>query len=1175
MNPKRLFIHKYLVTGLFYLTVFYAHAQCVSIDFTGPATVCRESNFRIENNTTNAGFEWDLCPYDLAAMPSAQKVMSTGLSSNLDLEIINDGDQYYGFSPDYSANKLFRFDFGNDIEATPSVTDLGNVDGMLSLPNSIVLVKESGTWLGILANAGDNKIVLLNFGNSLSNTPSATELLQKGGAGFTKLAVANGAGANALIIAEYGGSRVTAVSYSQGFLMPPDSNTPTVVAGSTPIDIQVIQDCGNWTALLLSFDNRKLYHLDFGSSFASAPSITEYPLTFSFDAYRLSLAKEGVNYYGLVTNVSGGLARLSFDDDLSNTPEIDPLGNFGFLSNSRSLFVKAYEGLWRGFMINFSDGDLYRLTFQGNCGVTPAYSTNATPGNIRFSFSGPQEISLKATSPDGRTSSMSQAIMVSDEIAPSISIQNVNSCVGALVDFALVTSGSINSQHWDFGDGNTSSAPDPSHIYNSVGSYTVIADVTFENACTNSHEITKTIFSAPQAAFSLPSASPICTNDELLFLNNSVTDPGSTPNWRWFVNGEEVSSQENLNHFFSDKGPHSVKLHVSIPGCEDEQTHAFGPLLEGPSVDFSTLQKCLGETNIFTNTTEGDAISYVWDFDDGNTSTDTNPENLFSSAGIYSVSLTATSSNGCNNNRTKQITIYSNPAVDFAVNPPPHVCSGSSTPFVNFTSNPIDGTITSWLWQFGDSGEENESTLQDPSHTFVNAGIYNVKLTATTAEGCFGIHEKAVEIFQSPSTSIERGPACVGVPSNFTALGNDIVYYYWEIGTLYYEQKDPVHTFNAPGNYQLRLIVQGSNDCETVVTQTISVPVPLVPDFSVTRNCVGHEAVFTDLTSGADPVTVHEWEFESSVNASGSPASYVFSETGSHSVKLTVTTGSGCSYSSTKVIDVLVPPVADFSIFPEEGGSPLEVQFTNSSTGATRYLWAFGNGSNSEEISPMFTYNDVGTFTTELTAANDVGCESSFSKSVNVLSPLPDVDVKSIHTIENADGTLGIVVTLHNKGNTYLKDLALDIDLSGKIMLREIVDAYIAPFSLYNVTLDYAVTQPSALTFLCANALLENDLAPEGNRMCTELKNEAVLFTPFPNPVRDELVLEWISPGDQMIEFLLIDSFGKTVLNTQKNAKPGLNQTTCNVTALRSGIYTLIYKSGSATSTQRILVVRD
>ncbi len=137
-------------------------------------------------------------------------------------------------------------------------------------------------------------------------------------------------------------------------------------------------------------------------------------------------------------------------------------------------------------------------------------------------------------------------------------------------------------------------------------------------------------------------------------------------------------------------------------------------------------------TVAFTDASTGSPTSWSWTFGDGGTSTAQNPSHAYTTAGTYSVTLTATNAYGSNGlTKTGYITVS-------APNTNPPVAAFSGTPLsgnapltVVFTDASTNGP-TSWSWDFGDAGT---STLQNPSHAYTTAGTYTVSLTATNAYG--------------------------------------------------------------------------------------------------------------------------------------------------------------------------------------------------------------------------------------------------------------------------------------------------------------------------------------------------------------------------------------------------------------------------------------------------------
>lgn len=1158
------------------------HAQ-----FVLPSSACLNQNISLINQSLNATrYEWDFLQGDLSLSPQASSLGSAGGNVTTGIDIVFDGVNWYGFVASRNSNSIIRLDYGTDINTIPDVVPLDNIFSGTVSPTDIKIVFEEDEWFAFVYGR-DQLIVRIDFGASLSSipAPSTTYVImnEPGSAdGGLDMIYDNGWYITYTKDSEVGVVRLNTI---RDIPAAQDKIATTIGGGSLILgDIKLLKDQTNWFGYTVSyFGSKQIQRVSFGTDLLASPSAADISgsVLGTLTPYGVDGGIDKGNFFIFISTVEGNLIKVDLGSDLSQLPANSvALGTLNTLSNTLKIRLIKSGTNWSAFSVSWANGQLFRIDFPNPSTSAASLFTSAEPKpTINFNNVGSSYVTLRSFN-GGAFDEKHRTISINNQEAPDIDFAFQNICLNSPVNFSSMNvSNNIDTYNWDFGDGTTILGDNSmAHTYTATGNFNIALTVTASTGCNNFVERSIKIYPPPAADFTLPTASPICTIEEYLFLNNTADPYEGNLSHQWFVDDEPVSIDRDLQFSFETTGVKTIKLQTSIPGCMDEVIQITSNIQAGPIVDFSFLGKCFNEETQFTTNISEPVTSQTWDFNDGSTSTETDPINIFSNPGEYSVSLQATSTNGCNNSVTKPVTIYSLPIVDFSIPAPPLSCTGSSTQFANLTANPPDGTITTWLWNFDDAAAtENTSSLQDPSHTFANAGSYDVTLTATTEEGCSGTLQKAITIEQSPSATVESSVACKSLPVNFTATGTDLQSYYWEMGTSYYTEANPTHTFSVPGDYQILLTVQGNNNCETTYERFISVPVPLEPDFSVLKNCVDHQTEFTDITLGADPVAQQEWDFDGLATATGSSVVYSFNSLGSKSITLKVTAESGCSYSINRTIEIAQAPTANFDASPEVGAMPLVVRFTNTSTDATQHEWTFGDAAQgtSNEVSPSCTFQDTGEFMTELKASNNEGCESTATKLITVVAPLPDVDIRRINVSENPDGSMQVIITLENKGNTFLENLPVDVDISGKVALREVIEESIAPAAMYNLVLSYSLTQLSGLSFLCASTTLANDLVPEGNQICIELDDKVFLFSPYPNPVKNDLELTWIAPAEETVTFTLVDAFGKTVLSSSLSSTPGLNRTVYDVSHLGSGIYILTLKAGSASKTQRIVISRE
>ncbi|MGF1740256.1 PKD domain-containing protein [Vibrio profundum] len=184
--------------------------------------------------------------------------------------------------------------------------------------------------------------------------------------------------------------------------------------------------------------------------------------------------------------------------------------------------------------------------------------------------------------------------------------------------------------------------------------------------------------------------------------------------------------------------PESGGLQPPVAAASASPISGFRPL----SVQFT------GDTS---SDPDGDdsLLTYLWDFaDNGVTSTVTNPQHNFTDLGSYDVVLTVTDSDTLMDTDTVTVTVNNNPPT---VAPTASPYDGPAPLDVSFFSNAedVDGTVASYDWQFGDGS----STQANPSHTYTQAGNYNVVLTVTDNDGDTATDNITINVSADPSVN--------------------------------------------------------------------------------------------------------------------------------------------------------------------------------------------------------------------------------------------------------------------------------------------------------------------------------------------------------------------------------------------------------------------------------------
>jgi M6 family metalloprotease-like protein len=429
-----------------------------------------------------------------------------------------------------------------------------------------------------------------------------------------------------------------------------------------------------------------------------------------------------------------------------------------------------------------------------------------------------------------------------------------------------------------------------------------------------------------------------------------------------------------------------------------------------PSADFTGAPTSgyVPLTVYFTDTSLGLPTSWSWSFGDGGTSTAQHPAHMYTSAGSYTVSLTATNGAG-SDTETKPNYITGSvrpPSADFTGTP----TSGYVPLDVQFTDT-SSYSPTSWSWTFGDGGT---STAQHPLHQYTSAGTYDVSLTATNAGGS-DTETKPGYVTASPlpaapvadfSGTPTSGPA--PLPVTFTDQSTGAVdTWAWSFGDGGASSlKNPSHTYVAPGSYDVGLTASnaGGSDTETKTGYiTVLLPAP-VAAFSgaPTTGVVPLDVSFTDASTGT--IDSWLWDFgDGDTDTTQSPG-HTYSTVGSFDVSLTVANVSGAdTETKTGYIVTLAPapPVADFSGTPTSGPAPLAVAFTDQSAGvADAWGWEFGDGATSTEQDPAHVYTALGSYDVSLTTSGLGGSDTATKAGyVTVLPDPPSAEFSATPSI--------------------------------------------------------------------------------------------------------------------------------------------------------------------------------
>jgi PKD repeat protein len=175
------------------------------------------------------------------------------------------------------------------------------------------------------------------------------------------------------------------------------------------------------------------------------------------------------------------------------------------------------------------------------------------------------------------------------------SLSNTSGCAGLKVDFSTEPTTKLKSYLWDFGDGNTSTASSPTHIYNNVGIFPVLLTYQTEGGCTD------TVWLRNIQTFSKPI--PSFTTPIKIHCGGRATFYDLTPSpvnyWTWdFGDNGSISHDKNPYHNFGDTGYFDIKLIAFNGTCFDSVTYPKFIYIIPPIIDDTAFYSCDGVRNI-------------------------------------------------------------------------------------------------------------------------------------------------------------------------------------------------------------------------------------------------------------------------------------------------------------------------------------------------------------------------------------------------------------------------------------------------------------------------------------------------------------------------------------------------------------------------------------------------
>ncbi len=395
----------------------------------------------------------------------------------------------------------------------------------------------------------------------------------------------------------------------------------------------------------------------------------------------------------------------------------------------------------------------------------------------------------------------------------------------------------------------------------------------------------------------------------------------------------------------------------------------------------------------FKDESVGNPTYWKWDLGNGTISYFQNPAATYFNPGTYTVKLVV--SNGSQTDsivKVKYLTVYAAPVVNFKASDTTG-CFPLNVQLTDLTT-PGDGSIVSWLWDFGDGSTDS---IQNPSHVYTALGNYNVSLQVKNSNGCISTLTRTNYIKLGngvkPDFSFTAPNNCrPPTPISFTNLstGTGVLNYEWHFGDGQVSNAvNPIHIYNSQGSYSVKLIIRNNSGCVDSILKSQAITIGSVDaEFTAPLTvCVGEGFQLVN-TSQPNP-TAAVWTFGDATIMTDLNPFKVYNTAGNYDIKLVSDFGA-CKDSATKPIQVLAKPTASFNgVNTRACTAPLTTTFSSNVAGAVNYKWFFGDGDSSAVQNPSHTYTANGSYDVMLVVTNAAGCRDTLLRPafVQILPP--------------------------------------------------------------------------------------------------------------------------------------------------------------------------------------------
>ncbi len=657
--------------------------------------------------------------------------------------------------------------------------------------------------------------------------------------------------------------------------------TPSVNSGCSPLTVSFVNTSTGTSAT-------STYTWIFGNGNGITTNIKNNPVSATYFVGQIYTVTLTITDAGKTATISKDITvykkpAINFSAD--HTVGCSPL----LVDFSSSL--SAGDGTITGAIWNFGDGN----------------SQSTTSGSVSniYQFPGTYSVSLTATNSFGciNTYKIQDMVTVYPALSPSFFVDTAAICsLNQPVLFHNTSTGAgALSYSWSFGDNDSSTVTNPTHLYAAKGNYDISLVVSNTYGCSSS--ITKPAYiNAANYSADFTTNSAYCPGNTIIFINKSTPAPSGVPIWTFGDGGSGIGI--TYGHSYATAGAYPVTMYENFGTCPDSVTKIIN-VLAAPNISPFILNKgtsCSSPMTVnFLDTSLG-ATNWHWNFtgNPGDTSDLKNPSFTYLTNNSFSPTLTIVNSNGCSstisetfNTALPTATIHA----DTILIPSAVYCADVQA---TFTAKSAD-TLATYFWSFGDG---TTSTSANPVHVFSTPGTYIINLSFTTIHGCSGgaFPSDTIIVYPKPHaifTAQDSLPCTTNQLETFYNLDDSAAQFKWLYGDGNSDINNNIyhtHLYQNSGSYNMTLIASSPGCKSDTSTITRFVKTTPIPKLTVVNNC-DSDRLSVALTVVPSGGSQYVWSY-----GDGSPndtdlvyiptKNHHYPKGGAYTVSVTVTYGS-------------------------------------------------------------------------------------------------------------------------------------------------------------------------------------------------------------------------------------------------------------------------------------------